>query len=230
MSPSPFLRLPALDLRLTRIAEQVPACDLAADIGADHGKLSCHLLHSGRVQRMIVSDISPHSRDKARDLFMRHQLMYRVILSGADGLHALQGHQVGAVIIAGMGGGLIARILQQDVELKGAVLLLGAQTELHLVRAALLEREYRIQEELLTQENGRFYRIIKGIPGRQALTPLQLALGFNVQDTPEAAFRDYMRWQLQVTASWQGNRGDMIRQQLKEALHAEENRDGAADL
>lgn len=214
-------RLPALDQRLARIAEEVPACQLAADIGADHGKLSCHLLHEGRTARMIVSDISPFSRDKARDLFMRHGLWDRVILSGADGLFALAGHQAEAVIIAGMGGGLIARILAQDVDLQGALLLLGAQTELPLVRSALLKRGYRIDKEILTKENGRFYRIIRGVPGGQCLSKQELALGFNIQGTPEASFRDYLQWQLQVTKSWRGTKGEEMRQHLKEALHGQ---------
>jgi len=222
LKPVSPLRLPALDRRLSRIAEQVPVCDLAADIGADHGKLSCHLLHTGRVKRMIVSDISQHSRDKARDLFIRHRLMDRVSLSAADGLHALDGQKADAVIIAGMGGALIARILQQDVDVQGALLLLGAQTELPLVRESLIKRGYRILTEILTRENGRFYRIIKSLPGEQTLSPVQKALGFNVQDTPEAAYGDYLRWQLQVTASWHGKRGEETRQHLKEALYAYE--------
>ena len=91
--------LPRLDTRLNCIAEEVPACNLAADIGADHGKLSCWLLASGRVQRMIVSDISKVSRDKARDLFIRHEVMDRVTLLGADGLHAIAGSRPDVVII-----------------------------------------------------------------------------------------------------------------------------------
>ena len=211
-------RLPALDRRLSRIAEQVPKCQLAADIGADHGKLSCHLLHSSQVQRMIVSDISKFSRDKARDLFVRHGLMDRVVISGEDGLYALLGQKADAVIIAGMGGALIAYILNQEVGLHGARLILGAQTELPKVRLALHRRGYRIDREVLTFDKGRFYRIIVGSPGTQTLSPREMALGYHVQETPEAAFKDYLLWQMQVTRSWQGEKGRELRHHLQEAL------------
>jgi len=149
LKPVSPLRLPALDRRLSRIAEQVPVCDLAADIGADHGKLSCHLLHTGRVKRMIVSDISQHSRDKARDLFIRHRLMDRVSLSAADGLHALDGQKADAVIIAGMGGALIARILQQDVDVQGALLLLGALVLYPIVATVTAEGWRQVGDDTL---------------------------------------------------------------------------------
>lgn len=212
-------RLPQLGTRLSRIADLVPRCELAADIGADHGKLSCHLLHSGRANRMIVSDIGRNSRAKARDLFIRHGLIDRVIISGADGLHALS-ENADAVIIAGMGGELIARILAQDVDLQGATLILSAQTELPLVRAAILNKGYRINKEVLTRENGRFYRILTANPGQQELNEFELALGVHIEETAEASLLDFITWQLDVSKSWRGARGDAWRKHLKEALDA----------
>ncbi|NLX83302.1 MAG: SAM-dependent methyltransferase [Clostridiales bacterium] len=218
-------RLPQLGTRLARIAEEVPHCDLAADIGADHGKLSCVLLHSGRVNRMIVSDIGSSSRAKARDLFIRHGLMDRVIISGEDGLHALS-EKIDAVVIAGMGGELIAQILKQDVDLQGAMLILSAQTELPLVRETLLARGYRIEKEVLTKESGRFYRILIAKPGQQKLSELELALGTNVHETDEARMIDFITWQLEVTKTWRSSRGDALRKHLKEALDARKTDNG----
>ncbi len=59
--------------------------ELAADIGADHGKLTAWLLLSGRCQRMIASDISPAAREKARVLFERRGISDWVLIRGMTG-------------------------------------------------------------------------------------------------------------------------------------------------
>lgn len=45
-----YQTLPHMDERLKAVMSLVPACDTAADIGADHGRLSCNLLYSGKVK------------------------------------------------------------------------------------------------------------------------------------------------------------------------------------
>ena len=209
--------LPRLDARLACIASEVPACNLAADIGTDHGKLPCWLLASGRVKNMIVSDISKISRDKARDLFIEYEVMDRVILSGANGLFALQGNPE-AVVIAGMGGGLISEILLKDVALNSAKLILSAQTELPQLRDTVLRKGYRISKELLVFSGGRYYRIITASPGAQKLSEFQRELGFNLQGTPGAKLMDYFHWQMEVAQTWQGEKGRKYRTILQEAL------------
>lgn len=214
-----FTWLPRLDERLSAIASEVPPCKLAADIGADHGKLACWLLASERADRMIVSDISKQSRDKARDLFIQYDVLSRADIKGENGLYAIKGQKVDVVIIAGMGGGLIREILNQPVDLNGARLILSAQTELPLVRDALLNRQYSIKKELLVKASGRYYRVITAESGEQVLTALERELGFNLKGTPSARVKDYLLWQARISQNWQGERGEVYRKMLKEALH-----------
>lgn len=213
-----FTWLPRLDERLGAIASEVPACKLAADIGADHGKLACWLLASERADRMVVSDISKQSRDKARDLFMRYDVLDRAEIRSENGLYALRDREPDAVIIAGMGGGLIREILDQPVDLKGARLILSAHTELPLVRDALLRRRYSIIKELLLKASGRYYRVISAVPGEQKLSESERELGFNLRGTSSARVKDYLLWQMKVSETWQGERGETYRKLLMEAL------------
>ncbi len=212
--------LPLLDARLSCIAQQVPVCRVAADIGADHGRLSCWLLAKGRCDKMIVSDTSPLSRGKARDLFISYGLMERVILSGEDGLKALHGSPE-AIIICGMGAGSIIGILSQEVPLQGARLILSAQTELPLLREAVGKKGYCIQKEHVGRANGRFYLIMSAEPGRQRLTDTQRALGINMTDTPSASVRDYLLWQQTIAGCWRGLAGEMYRGMIQEVLSNE---------
>lgn len=212
-----------LDPRLRCVARHVPFCALAADIGADHGRLSCDLLRSGRCQRMIVSDLSPVSRSRARDLFLAAGVLERVTLSGQDGLYALQ-DQPDAVIMSGMGGGLIARILRQDIDLHGAKLVLSAQSEWPLVRDAVLARGYRIVEEELVRSRGRYYTVLSALPGIQRLTERERAFGFNLTAQDGETLAGYYRWQFPVTAAWRGEKGRQAREWLQEALDEQERK------
>lgn len=216
-----FTWLPRLDARLSAIASEVPDCDLACDIGTDHGKLACWLMAGERAKRMIVSDISKQSREKARDLFIQYGVEDRAVISGEDGLFAIAGERPDVVILAGMGGGLIHDILGQPVELNGAKLVLSAHTELPLVRSALQKRRYAITRELLVKASGRYYRVISAIPGDQVLSPLEMELGYNLIGTETAKVRDYLLWQLDISKSWQGERGENYQRMLLEALDGE---------
>ena len=207
-----------LDPRLRCIADQVPICGLAADIGADHGRLSCYLLESGRCERMIVSDISAVSREKARALFSARGLEDRVTLSARDGLSALEGKPE-AVIISGMGGGLIADILQLDVDLQGAKLIFSAQTELPLLRDAVTKRGYYILHEHVVRAKGRFYLVLSAFPGTGSMTEGERLTGVCLRDAQPMAVRDYLLWQLTVASTWRGEAGERYREFLKEALN-----------
>ena len=63
---------PILDPRLLTAADFFPYCERGADIGADHGHLSCYLLTSGKCKTMQVTDISYTSLQKAQALLTRH--------------------------------------------------------------------------------------------------------------------------------------------------------------
>lgn len=220
-------RPPKLDARLQAAADSLPeGCSLAADIGADHGKLSCWLLASGRVQRMTVSDISKISRAKARDLFWEYGVLDRAEISGENGLYALKGKH-GAIILAGMGGGLVSDILSQDVPLHGARLIISAHTELPLVREAIIRRGYLIEKELLTRAGGRYYRVLTAVPGMQRLSQRERLLGVGLRGTPEAPLLPYLDWQASISGKWQSEEGRLYHRLVKEAIHALEDADCA---
>ena len=80
------MRLPLLDDRLARAAALFPACAYGADIGADHGRLSCILLARGVCERMCVADVSAPSLQKARHLLDVHGLADRADVIVGDGL------------------------------------------------------------------------------------------------------------------------------------------------
>ena len=197
MTPKVPLQLPKLDARLMAVASLVPICAMAADIGADHGRLSCYLLGMGICQGMIVSDISEDSLRKAKTLLNRHGLAERARFVVADGLQAVQ-EPVAAVIIAGLGGKTISDMLAQSVRTGQAALLLSAHTQTQLLRTALMRMGYMIAQELVVRDDSRYYTVIQAKPGRVDYTVRELFIGPALRGTQSAKVSDYLLWRSRV--------------------------------
>lgn len=199
-------RPPKLDARLQEAADSLPpGCRLAADIGADHGRLSCYCLATGLCQEMLITDISDAALSKARRLIDRHGLNDRACFAVADGFKALCG-PVEAVMVCGMGGKTIAGMLGDAALLQGARLILGANTQLPLLRKALMLADYRICRETIVQAGGRYYSLMVAEPGRMQLSDRELYIGVRLQGSQSARLPDYLAWRLAVASEAIGAR------------------------
>ena len=194
------MRLPLLDDRLSRAAALFPACAYGADIGADHGRLSCYLLAHGRCERMCVADISPDSLEKARMLLARHGLSDRADLRVGDGLNALP-RPAQAIAILGMGGRTMRDILIRGKDkLLGAALILSAHTDMGLVRQTLAEIHYRIESEQIARAGKRFYVVVRALPGHEAYTERQMLLGPRLTEGCPEHYPAYIQWRIAVAS------------------------------
>lgn len=166
-----------LDPRLALAADMYPVCRRGADIGTDHGLLPCHLLATGKCERMLLADISPDALSNARSQVLRQGLSDRAELVCADGLNGLT-EPADCVSITGMGGRMVARILREGRErLHGAVLVLSAHTDLPQVREALLDIGYHIAREEVCLAAGRYYILWQAEAGAVSMTDDDIALG-----------------------------------------------------
>lgn len=158
-------RAPILDGRLSAAMELAADTKVFADIGADHGRLSTVLLLADPDRRALVADISAAALSKAQTRIQRMGLAGRAVFSVADGLDALDAMEdciPDTIFILGMGGDTVSGILRRgENKLRGSALILGAQTELPLVRSALVETGYRIRQEIIACENERDYILIR---------------------------------------------------------------------
>ena len=189
------MRYPQLDERLQAAADLFSACDLGADIGADHGRLSCHLLHTEKCKELIVSDVSADSLQKARNLLSLHQLDERVHFRVANGLKALNGKKVDCAAICGMGGALISKILLAGEEyLQGAALVICSHTDIPLVRQTLCRIGYHLVEERVVRAKGRFYIVLRAEQGIVSYGEKELYLGPCLTKNPNEVLLRYLTW------------------------------------
>ena len=160
-------RAPLLDGRLSAAMALAENCRVFADIGADHGRLSAVMLLADAKRRALVADISAPALQKSRDLLSRLQLTNRATFAVANGLDAL-----------GMGGDTVSGILLRGAaKLNGAALILGAQTDLPLVRRTLVSIGYTIREEVVASEGKNDYVLIRAEEGHASYTEEELLMG-----------------------------------------------------
>ena len=172
-----------LDGRLSAAMALGAGTRVFADIGADHGRLSAALLLGG-AGHGLVSDVSAAALEKARRRLCALGLEDRATFAVADGLDALsalEGPPPDTIFVLGMGGGTVCGILKRGCHrLCGASLVLGAQTDLPMVRRAVSDIGYRIQREQIAPAGGRDYVLMRcGVarPDEAAYTEEELWLG-----------------------------------------------------
>lgn len=139
---------------------------VAADVGCDHGRLTAALLQQDRFERVVASDVSADSLEKARALLGYIGVADRVSLRVGDGLSVLSPGECDAIAMLGMGGTLMARILDAaPVPLMGAQSIvlqpMRAQSD---IRAYLHRNRYRITEERIVRERDRLYELLRAVP------------------------------------------------------------------
>ncbi|MBR3018438.1 MAG: SAM-dependent methyltransferase [Clostridia bacterium] len=196
-----------LDGRLSRAAALFPACEYGADIGADHGRLSCFLLETGKAKRMCVADISADSLKKAETLLSSRGLCERADFRVGDGLAVLE-QPADAIAILGMGGHTLSGILADGRDkLCGAALILSAHTDMQTVRETLINLNYRIETEKIAFAAKRFYCLLRATPGQEQLTEKQLCIGPRLLETKAEHYPEYLQWRIGVASKKQSPQG-----------------------
>ncbi len=163
-------RRPALSERLGVLADLVIPGKPMADIGTDHGLLPYACLSCGRVPFAILSDVNEGPLRKAREL-MDHSGIGpdRCSLRLGSGLSVLEPGEACTVVIAGMGGELIARLLEDSPAqtFHTERLVLQPRSRSGMLRTWLWKNGWRIREERLARERGRICQILAAEKGFQ---------------------------------------------------------------
>lgn len=147
--------------RLAACAEFVKG-EKACDVGTDHGYLAAELLLSGKCSFAIAADINEKPLQSARHTLHKHGLDERSQTVLSDGVESIGLDDVTDIIIAGMGGELIAKILSQK-SLDGINLVLQPMTKAPYLRRFLAENGFELLEEKAVSEGGRIYTVMNAV-------------------------------------------------------------------
>ncbi|MDO7905442.1 tRNA (adenine(22)-N(1))-methyltransferase TrmK [Paenibacillus sp. JX-17] len=161
-----------LSQRLQRIMEQIPAGSKLADIGSDHALLPVAAIQSGTVVRAVAGEVNTGPYEAALKQVAAAGLQNSIQVRKGDGLEVVQPGEVDVITIAGMGGALIASILDRGLDKLEGVQQLVLQPNVgeDILRSWLIEHDWVLVHEQILEEDGKIYEILTAIPA--AVSPL----------------------------------------------------------
>ncbi len=190
-------RIPTLSSRLSCIVDLVPASACVYDIGCDHALASIVLALRGRCERAFAVDRRAGPLATAADRIRRHGVGNRVMPMLADGLDGMNPDPEDTVIIAGMGGNEIARILERrPTPARGTAFVLQPMKSTAELRRWLSSAGFAIESERLCQDGRHIYAVLLARltdgPGPVTLTPEEAWAGPCILRDRPPLFEEYL--------------------------------------
>jgi tRNA (adenine22-N1)-methyltransferase len=147
--------------RLEAVLSMLEPCTLLADVGTDHGYLPVWAVLRNVAERAIAADLRQAPLAIARRNIASAAVGDRVAAVQSDGLSALAERPVRAVVMAGMGGGLIASLCDRGGPVLAGVeqLVLQPNHGAELVRGWARSNGWHLHAERMVQVEQRFFVI-----------------------------------------------------------------------
>lgn len=146
--------------RIKAIESLVPYGTRLLDVGSDHALLPISLCLSGVISQAVISDINqgPLDSGKRNVAQLCPKLKADFVLS--DGFAKVEKGSYDLAAICGMGGELIARIINDGGDKARVPLILQPMTHAEDLRKYLWENGFEIKEERFVCEGRRVYCVI----------------------------------------------------------------------
>ena len=160
--------------RLKEIFSVIPACEVFADVGCDHGYIAKAMLDGGKCKRAVVSDISGKCLEKAERLLENYISEGKALAVVSDGFKCVP--YCDTALIAGMGGEEISKILSEAPFLPGR-LVLQPMKNCDKVRRQAVGQGYRIIDDYVFLCGGKFYDLISLEKGKDSISDDEAEFG-----------------------------------------------------
>ena len=150
-----------LSKRLSTVASFVRNGVIVADVGTDHAYLPIYLVQSKKAKKAIATDINEGPLSRARENILQNGLENEILTYISNGLNGIESNFPDDIMICGMGGELIAEILDKSNYVKNSNvnLILQPMTSVKELRE-YLQNGFFIYDETVVFEDGKFYQII----------------------------------------------------------------------
>ncbi|MGT2887166.1 tRNA (adenine(22)-N(1))-methyltransferase TrmK [Streptococcus didelphis] len=166
--------------RLRNVADFVPQNSKLLDVGSDHAYLPIFLVENKKIQRAIAGEVVRGPYESAQKNVKEASLEGNIEVRLANGLAAFDlEDKIDVITICGMGGRLIAEILEAGKDKLSGVkrLILQANNREDDLRNWLVKNQFCLVAEKIITENNKYYEIIVAEHGQASLSKEALRFG-----------------------------------------------------
>lgn len=185
-----------INKRLTKVSEYLNHNKLA-DIGSDHAYLPIYAIQNNLVKEAIAGEVVKGPFLAAQKNTELHGLSKSIEIKLGDGLEVIN-DTVDVITICGMGGPLIAQILDEGKEELTHYPDLILQANIHAlpIRQVLQKIGYSIEAEQLIKDKKHIYEIIVAKKGKMQLNENEFKFGPKLMLEKDELF--YEKWEREI--------------------------------
>ncbi|WP_449621285.1 tRNA (adenine(22)-N(1))-methyltransferase [Robertmurraya sp. Marseille-Q9965] len=224
------MNIDKLSQRLQSVAGYIPEGSSIADIGSDHAYLPCHVVKKGLVPFAIAGEVVEGPFQSAKKQVETEGLTEKIEVRKGDGLAVISPGEVDCITIAGMGGALIASILEKGSDkLEGVSrLILQPNLSAQSIRVWLIDHEWQLIAEEILEEDGKIYEILVAEKGE----PMQPYNQVNLQSELLMGPFLSIKGTEPFVKKWKGEMNNWMKilSKLEQAANTEENRQKKEEL
>ncbi|WP_436859885.1 tRNA (adenine(22)-N(1))-methyltransferase [Staphylococcus caeli] len=211
-----------LKQRLKRVSTYIKG-NCLADIGSDHAYLPIYSIEHGLTQTAIAGEVIKGPYEASLRNVKAYQLNDKIQVRLGDGLSVIQSNDnISTITICGMGGPLIAKILEagaSKLENKPR-LILQSNIQSSAIRRLLSKLNYSIIAEEILEEKGHIYEIIVADFDNKntSMTEQEIKFGPKLLQNKTELF--YKKWSRELEAL----------NNIKQNLNSETHQDRLAEI
>lgn len=188
--------------RLLAIIDFVPKNSIVVDIGTDHGYIPVYLIKNNISKKVIATDISEESLIKGKEYIEEQSLEDDIDTRVGDGFQVLKPFEADTAIIAGMGGLLIADIIDNRKDISRTItnFILQPMVASNKLRKYLYNNSYKIINEKLVKEGENFYEIIYAKQGKEYVEKdIYFEIGKKLIENKDPLLEEFINYKIKLT-------------------------------
>ena len=161
-----------IDARIKAVMNFVEKNSRVADIGTDHGYLAIELVKNSVASFVVAGDLNSKPLEFARKNISAAGLNDFIDVRLGNGLKILREGEVDTICIAGMGGALIAEILNDSPQILNSAekLILQPMNAVEKIETWLKNNNWYIADIELAEVGGIIYEIISAVKNPEKIS------------------------------------------------------------
>lgn len=189
-----------LSKRLEKIVNLIGENSKVADIGTDHGLVPNFLVENNISSYIVASDISEKSLEKTYELVDNKYIDSKIYLRVGNGLEVIEKNEVDTVILAGMGGILISKLIGKDFDKVRNLkkLILQPMQNQYDLREYLYKNGFIFNDQRIVYEEKKYFEIMdvsyKGEVGK--VDPIFYELPYECYKRKDEIFAEYLLYKI----------------------------------